>query len=59
MDTAALYELTQFEPLIDEPWVPAHVEDVIAAIVSDADAAFDREALWRRTNGTCGSRRSR
>jgi hypothetical protein len=41
-----LYEPTQFEPLIDAPWVPARVEDAIAAIVSDADAAFDGEALW-------------
>lgn len=46
MVTAALYEPAQFEPLIDEPWVPARVEDAIAAIVSDADAAFDRDALW-------------
>jgi hypothetical protein len=46
MVTAVLYEPAQFEPLIDEPWVPARVEDAIAAIVSDADAAFDREALW-------------
>jgi Lanthionine synthetase C-like protein len=46
MVTVALYEPAQFEPLIDEPWVPARVEDAIAAIVSDADAAFEREALW-------------
>ena len=46
MVTVALYEPAQFEPLIDEPWVPARVEDAIAAIVSDADAAFDRDALW-------------
>jgi lantibiotic modifying enzyme len=46
MATAVLYEQAQFEPLIDEPWVPARVEDAIAAIVSDADAAFDAEALW-------------
>jgi Lanthionine synthetase C-like protein len=46
MDTAVLYERAQFESLLDEPWVPARVEDAIAAIVSDADAAFDREALW-------------
>jgi lantibiotic modifying enzyme len=46
MITAVLYEPAQFEPLIDEPWVPARVEDAIAAIVSDADATFDREALW-------------
>ncbi len=46
MTTAVLYEPTQFEPLIDEPWVPARIEDAIAAIVSDTDAAFDPEALW-------------
>jgi lantibiotic modifying enzyme len=41
-----LYEPTRFDALIDEPWVPARVEDAIAAIVADADAAFDAEALW-------------
>jgi lantibiotic modifying enzyme len=41
-----LYEPTRFEALIDEPWVPARVEDAIAAIVADADAAFDPKALW-------------
>ena len=41
-----LYELEQFEPLTDEPWVPARVEDAIAAIVADAEAAFDPTALW-------------
>ena len=41
-----LYDPAQFEPLTDEPWDPARVEDAIAAIVADADAAFDREALW-------------
>jgi len=41
-----LYEPTRFDALIDEPWVPARVEDTIAAIVADADAAFDRDALW-------------
>src|SRR5918996_4819912 len=46
MVTEVLYERAQFEPLIDEPWVPARVEDSIAAIVADADAAFDPEALW-------------
>src|SRR5919204_6660966 len=46
MVTVALYEPEQFEPLIDEPWVPARVRDAITAIVADADAAFDREALW-------------
>jgi len=46
MVTVVLYEPAQFEPLIDEPWVPTRVEDAIAAIVSDADAAFDLDALW-------------
>jgi hypothetical protein len=46
MATVMLYEPAQFETLIDEPWVPARVEDLIAAIVSDADAAFDLDALW-------------
>jgi lantibiotic modifying enzyme len=46
METGRLYEPEQFEPLIDEPFVPARVEDAIGAIVSDADAAFDSDALW-------------
>jgi hypothetical protein len=41
-----LYEPTRFDALIDEPWVPARVEDAIAAIVADAGAAFDPTALW-------------
>jgi lantibiotic modifying enzyme len=41
-----LYEPTRFDALIDEPWVPARVEDAITAIVADADAAFDPTALW-------------
>jgi lantibiotic modifying enzyme len=46
MGTTVLYERTQFECLIDEPWVPERVEGAIADIVSDADAAFDRDSLW-------------
>jgi hypothetical protein len=41
-----LYEAKQFEPLSDEPWDPARVENAIATIVADADAAFDPDALW-------------
>src|SRR5437763_14228134 len=41
-----LYEPTRFDALIDEPWVPARVEDAIAAIVADADTEFDATALW-------------
>jgi hypothetical protein len=46
MATVVLYERAQLEALIDEPWVPARVEDAIAEIVADADAAFDLNALW-------------
>jgi hypothetical protein len=41
-----LYEPAQFEALTDEPWDPARVEDAIARIVADADAAFDHATLW-------------
>jgi predicted dithiol-disulfide oxidoreductase (DUF899 family) len=41
-----LFEPAQFEALTDHPWDPAHVEHAIAAIVADADAAFDPETLW-------------
>jgi hypothetical protein len=41
-----LYEPAQFEPLIGEAWDPARVEAAIAAIVADADAAYDEAALW-------------
>jgi lantibiotic modifying enzyme len=41
-----LYEPAQFEPLTDEPWAPARVENAIATIVADADATFDPAALW-------------
>lgn len=41
-----LYESTQFEPLIDAAWDSVRVEDAIAAIVSDTEAAFDPDALW-------------
>lgn len=41
-----LYEPEQFEPLTDEAWDPARVRDAIGAIVADADAAFDPQALW-------------
>jgi Lanthionine synthetase C-like protein len=43
---ALLYDPAQFERLTDEPWDPVRVEDAIATIVADADAAFDPEALW-------------
>jgi lantibiotic modifying enzyme len=41
-----LYDPAHFEPLTDEPWDPARVADEVAAIVADADASFDPEALW-------------
>jgi hypothetical protein len=50
MAPEVLYEQLQFEPLVDEPWDSARVEDKIAAIVSDVDAAFDPESLWPAAN---------
>ena len=41
-----LYEPTEFDALSDESWVRSRVEDAIAAIVADADDAFDPRALW-------------
>ena len=41
-----LYDPAGFEPLTGEPWDEARVRDGIAAIVADADAAFDPDALW-------------
>jgi hypothetical protein len=41
-----LYDPSTFEPLIDEPWDEARARDGIAAIVADADAAFDLDELW-------------
>jgi hypothetical protein len=46
MVTETLYERTEFESLVDEPWASARVEDAIASIVSDADAAYDADELW-------------
>src|SRR5213076_2309894 len=45
-----LYEPDQFDRLIDEPWVRAHVEGAIATIVADADAAFGLDRLWPVVN---------
>jgi len=41
-----LYDPGAFEPLTDGPWDEARARDGIAAIVADADAAFDPDALW-------------
>jgi hypothetical protein len=41
-----LYDPAAFEPLTDEPWDEARARDGIAAIVADADAAFDPGTLW-------------
>jgi hypothetical protein len=41
-----LYDPAAFEPLTDEQWDAGRVRDGIAAIVADADAAFDPEELW-------------
>jgi hypothetical protein len=41
-----LYDLEAFEPLTDEPWDAGRARDRIRAIVGEADAAFDPDALW-------------
>jgi hypothetical protein len=41
-----LYDPAQFEPLSEEPWDEGRVRGGIAAIVADADAAYDPETLW-------------
>jgi hypothetical protein len=41
-----LYDPDAFEELTDEAWDEARARDGIAAIVADADAAFDPEHLW-------------
>ena len=41
-----LYKPEAFEPLTDEPWDEERARAAIAAIVEDADAAFDPDALW-------------
>jgi hypothetical protein len=41
-----LYDKARFEPLTDEPWDSAAARDAIAAIVADADAAFDPDRFW-------------
>lgn len=41
-----LYDPAAFEPLTAEPWDAARARDAIAAIVADADAAFDPDGLW-------------
>lgn len=46
MTAETLYEPTEFEPLLEEPWKPARIEAAIAAIVSDVDAGFDPVGLW-------------
>ena len=46
MHAELLYEPTEFEPLVDVPWDAARVADAIAAIVADAETAFDPETLW-------------
>ena len=41
-----LYRHDAFERLTDERWDKARVQDAVAAIVADADTAFEAEALW-------------
>jgi Lanthionine synthetase C-like protein len=42
----ALYRPEAFEPLTDEPWDEGRVRAALRALVADAEACFDEEALW-------------
>jgi lantibiotic modifying enzyme len=41
-----LYGPESFEPLTDDDWDEARVRSAIAAIVSDADEAYEPQSLW-------------
>ena len=41
-----LYDRALHEPLTETPWDEARVRDAIAAVVADADAAYEPDALW-------------
>jgi hypothetical protein len=41
-----LFEPTSHEPLVETPWSEKAARAAIAAIVADAESAFDDEALW-------------
>jgi Lanthionine synthetase C-like protein len=41
-----LYDPAAFEPLTDDSWDEGRARDAVAAIVADADAAFDPDELW-------------
>jgi hypothetical protein len=41
-----LYRPEAFQPLSPEPWDEGRARAAIGAIVADADAAFDEDALW-------------
>ena len=41
-----LFEPASHEPLLETPWSEAQARAAIAAIVADAESAFDGQALW-------------
>jgi Lanthionine synthetase C-like protein len=45
-DQLVLYRPEVFEPLTDEAWDEARVRAALAAIVADADDAYDQQELW-------------
>ncbi len=44
--TSALYDPAAHEPLTTAPWSAERAQTAIAAIVADAEAAFDPRSLW-------------
>jgi hypothetical protein len=41
-----LFKADAFESLTDEPWSEGRVRDAVGSIMTDADRAFDPDALW-------------
>ena len=41
-----LFDPASHEPLLDRPWSESQARATIAAIVADAESAFDEQALW-------------
>jgi hypothetical protein len=41
-----LFDPASHEPLVDTPWSESRARAAIAAIVADAESAFDEQSLW-------------
>ena len=41
-----LFDPASHEPLVETPWSESRAQAAIGAIVTDAESAFDEQALW-------------